>query len=42
MVPFAKDEDFVGRQALLAQVGKLLEDTRHSPRVALVGLGGIG
>ncbi|KAG9514605.1 purine and uridine phosphorylase, partial [Aureobasidium melanogenum] len=41
-VPFEKDEHFVGREAFLGRIAELVEDTHHSPRVALVGLGGIG
>ncbi|OBT66186.1 hypothetical protein VE03_05134 [Pseudogymnoascus sp. 23342-1-I1] len=44
MVPFRRDSAFVGREDILAEIGKKLERGAledHS-RVALVGLGGIG
>jgi hypothetical protein len=41
-IPFSKNIHFVGREELLGRIEELLNDTRYSHRVALVGLGGIG
>ncbi|KAG9762710.1 hypothetical protein KCU73_g1786, partial [Aureobasidium melanogenum] len=41
-IPSSKNIHFVGREGLLGRIEELLDDTRYSHRVALVGLGGIG
>jgi hypothetical protein len=44
MVPFPKDENFIGREEILAKIGDAYRQdslSKHK-RVALVGLGGIG
>ncbi|KFY90176.1 hypothetical protein V498_06140, partial [Pseudogymnoascus sp. VKM F-4517 (FW-2822)] len=44
MVPFQKDSAFVGREGILVEIGKKLDQaaSQDHSRVALVGLGGIG
>ena len=44
MVPFSRDELFIGREDIIAEVSKKREQAamRTHTRVALVGLGGIG
>ena len=43
MVPFRRNEDFVGRGYLLEQLEKCMTAGRdYQPRVALWGLGGVG
>ena len=43
MVPFRRNEDFVGRGYLLEKLEKSLTARRdYQPRVALWGLGGVG
>jgi hypothetical protein len=40
-MPFPRDQDFVNRAGVIDQIAKLLE-IEGCPRVALVGLGGVG
>lgn len=42
ILPFPKDDDFVGRKDVLEKIEKISHSTRQDSRVALVGLGGIG
>ena len=43
MVPFRRNEDFVGRGYILERLEKGLTARRdYQPRVALWGLGGVG
>ena len=43
MVPFRRNEDFVGRGYLLEKLEKRLTARKdYQPRVALWGLGGVG
>ena len=44
MVPFPKDENFVGRDEILAEIDEaaMQDSLSKHKRVALVGLGGIG
>lgn len=39
MVPFARDEEFVGREDILGQIEERLQAGR---RVSLAGIGGVG
>ena len=41
-MPFDRDEDFVGREDVLHNIGRIFSDRRLIRRVALAGLGGIG
>jgi hypothetical protein len=41
VIPFPRDRDFVDRTGIIDQITKLLE-MKGSPRVALVGFGGVG
>lgn len=41
-LPFRRDEDFVGREAILQQVDHKLANPPSLRRVALIGLGGVG
>jgi len=42
MVPFARNNNFVGQNSLIEELGAKLEGENRHNRVALVGLGGIG
>lgn len=42
IVPFARDDLFVGREHILAQISERREVASSHPRVALVELGGAG
>ena len=43
MVPFRRNEDFVGREYILEKLERSLTARKdYQPRVALWGLGGIG
>ena len=43
MVPFRRNEEFVGRGYVLEQLEKILTARRdYQPRVALWGFGGVG
>lgn len=42
LVPLPPDEDFVGREGVMERITDILERGQGSPRVALVGLGGVG
>lgn len=42
ILPFPKDDDFVGRKAVLEKIEEISHSMKQDPRVALVGLGGIG
>ncbi|KAH0045052.1 hypothetical protein KCU78_g285, partial [Aureobasidium melanogenum] len=42
IVPFARDDLFVGREDIIAQISERREAASSHPRVALVGLGGVG
>ncbi|CAG7562602.1 unnamed protein product [Fusarium equiseti] len=41
MIPFQQDSDFVGREAVIANIFELHQTNKHV-RVALTGLGGVG
>lgn len=44
MIPFARDELFVGREDAITDIGKRIEKgaSKNHSRVALIGLGGVG
>ena len=44
MIPFRKDDRFVGREDVLAEIDKRRKHTisQNHVRLALVGLGGVG
>ena len=42
LIPFPKDKQFIDRDGIIDRIKRLLEDTTSSPRVALVGFGGVG
>lgn len=43
MIPFARDEDFVGRENILEKLSNMFsEPKKYLHRVALQGLGGVG
>ena len=42
LIPFPKDKHFIDRDGILNRIKRLLEDITISPRVALVGFGGVG
>jgi hypothetical protein len=42
MVPFARDDLFVGREDIIAKISERRAAASFHPRVALVGLGGVG
>jgi len=41
-LPFRRDEDFVGREDILEEIGRKLTKLKSLRRVALIGLGGVG
>jgi hypothetical protein len=42
VVPYARNPNFIGRDAYIEDLGTRLESEKMHNRVALVGLGGIG
>ena len=42
VMPFERDEDFVGREDIIKMIDESFSKSRFTRRVALVGLGGIG
>ncbi len=42
MIPFRKDEDFVGKEDIIKMIGERFLNFRSVRRVALLGLGGVG
>jgi hypothetical protein len=42
LIPFPRDDNFVDRAGTIDQIKEMLEEKENSPRVALVGLGGVG
>ena len=42
VMPFERDEDFVGREDIIKMIDESFSKSRSTRRVALVGLGGIG
>jgi hypothetical protein len=42
VIPFARDEDFVGREDILEKLSDMFSKSKHLHRVALEGLGGVG
>lgn len=42
IVPFARDDLFVGREDIIARISERRVAASLHPRVALVGLGGVG
>jgi hypothetical protein len=42
MVPFSRDDLFVGRRDIIAKISEKQAASRNHTRVALIGLGGIG
>jgi hypothetical protein len=42
VMPFDRDQDFIGREDVIHNIGCILSDRRTVRRVALAGLGGIG
>jgi hypothetical protein len=42
VVPFNRDEDFVGREDVIGEIDHILSDPKKARRVALAGLGGVG
>lgn len=42
VLPFLKDNDFVGRENELSQIDEIFQSKAAPDRVALVGLGGVG
>lgn len=42
VIPFDRDQDFVGREDVIEHIDRVLFDRRAVRRLALAGLGGIG
>lgn len=42
ILPFSRDQNFVGREEIIDNIDLILSDDRTVRRLALVGLGGIG
>jgi hypothetical protein len=42
VIPFARDEDFVGREDILEKLSNMFSEPKYLHRVALQGLGGVG
>ena len=42
VMPFERDEDFVGREDIIKMIDESFSKSQYNRRVALVGLGGIG
>ena len=42
MIPFERDEDFVGREDILEKLSDMFSKPKYLHRVALQGLGGVG
>jgi len=42
VVPFERDEDFVGREDILEKLSNMFSESKYLHRVALQGLGGVG
>jgi hypothetical protein len=42
MIPFPRDEDFVGREDILEKLSNMFSEPKYLHRVALQGLGGVG
>ncbi len=42
VIPFKRDEDFVGREDILEKISNMFSKAKDLRRVALEGLGGVG
>lgn len=42
ILPFGRDEDFVGREEIIMKIDQMFSESRSLRRVALEGLGGVG
>ena len=42
VIPFERDEDFVGREDILKKLRNIFSESEYLHRVALQGLGGVG
>jgi hypothetical protein len=42
LFPFARDEDFVGREDVMLKIGQMFVESKSLRRVGLEGLGGVG
>lgn len=42
VIPFVRDQDFVGREDIINKIDRVFSDRRGFRRLALAGLGGIG
>jgi hypothetical protein len=42
VIPFERDEDFVGREDILEKISNKFAKSKYFHRIALQGLGGVG